>query len=75
MSSSESNFVFVTDCLSMVTLIGLSVDSRGGRGCQSEQTTIVEVGNKGRKDSGFVTDGSLTLVTLTGLGQLIAACP
>jgi len=32
------------------------------------------VDNKGRRDSGFVTDDSLTLVTMAGLGQLTTMC-
>ena len=32
------------------------------------------VGNKGGNNSEFVTDGSLTLVTFTRLGQLTATC-
>ena len=73
MNSSESDSVFVTDSLSMVTLTGLGVGSRGGRGWRSEQTTV-GVDNKEGRDSGFVTDDFLTLVTITGLGQLITTC-
>jgi len=76
MRSSESDSVFVTDSLSIVTLTGLGVSNRGGSGWRPEQiTTTVRVSNKGGSHSRFVTYGSLNLVTLIGLGQLTATCP
>ena len=43
-------------------------------GWQPEHMTL-ENGSKGGKGSGFVTGGSLTLATLTGLGHMAAVCP
>ena len=40
----------------------------------AEQTTTVGVGNKGGRDSEFVSDDFLTLVIMTGLGQLTTTC-
>jgi len=48
-------------------------DGVGSRG-ERKQVTILGVDNKGGRDSEFITVGSLTLATLTRVGQLATTC-